>query len=73
MKTIHLTLDSEVLAWARGRAAEEGLALSRFLEKLLEREIRYQSAKEAFFARELRPLKSSGDSYPRREELYSRG
>ena len=73
MKTIRLTLDSEVPAWARRKAAEEGLGLSRFLQKILEREIRYQSAKEAFFARELRPLKLSGNFYPRREELYFRG
>lgn len=73
METIRLTLDSEMLAWARRRAAEEGLGLARFLEKFLEREIRYQSAKDAFSGRKLRPLKLSGDSYPRREELYFRG
>lgn len=76
MKNVTITLEEDVLNWARVRAAEKESSLSRFLGDFLKREMRkedrYNLAMSAFFSRKLTPMKSSGDSYPRREELYER-
>lgn len=76
MKNVTLTLEEDVLNWARVRAAENRISLSRFLGDFLKQEMRredrYHLAMSAFLSRELSSLKSSEDSYPRREELYER-
>jgi hypothetical protein len=76
MKNVTLTLEEDVLNWARVRAAENRISLSRFLGDFLKQEMRredrYPLAMSAFLSRELSSLKSSEDSYPRREELYER-
>jgi hypothetical protein len=40
LKNVTVTLDSEVARWARHQAAEEDISLSKFLARLLEREMR---------------------------------
>jgi hypothetical protein len=77
MKNVTLSVDDELLGWARGRAAQEAKSVSRFVADLLLRERAQAAAAEAarqrFAARrrEDRAI-SDGSPYPRREELYDR-
>jgi hypothetical protein len=41
---VTITLDSELARWARHQAAEEDISLSKFLARLLEREMRQTAA-----------------------------
>jgi hypothetical protein len=74
MHNVTVTLDEEVARWARVRAAERNVSLSRFLGELLEDEKRkedaYASAMTRFLSRPRRAL--GGGKYPSREELYDR-
>ena len=73
MKNITITLDERAAAWARVRAAEHNMSLSRFLGGLVEREMRhsreYEEAMRAALA--AKPLKLEGP-YLKREALYER-
>ena len=76
MKNVTVTLDEDVLRWARIRAAKSETSVSRLLGDLLKQEMRreadYQIAMNDFLSRRPGPLKSEADVYPRREELYDR-
>lgn len=76
MKNVTLTLDPEVARWARIRAAEMEMSVSRFLGELLRREMAHESSYEAamhqYLARGPEPLRPAGRRYPPREELHER-
>jgi len=76
MRNITITLDEKIAAWARHRAAERDVSLSRFIGELLETTMResreYRTAMQSFLARQPTVLKEQGAQYPRREELHDR-
>jgi len=76
MKNVTVTLDPEVARWARVRAAERDISLSRLLSELLhsemQRELRYETARREWLVREPRPLSAPGDVYPSRDSLHER-
>jgi hypothetical protein len=76
MKSITITLDETTAAWARSRAAERDLSLSRLDGELLEGTMHesreYPRAMHTHLSTEPRRLKRSSARYPRREELYDR-
>ena len=76
MRNITITLDEKIAAWARHRAAECDVSLSRFIGELLETTMResreYRTAMQSFLSRQPTVLKEHGAQYPRREELHER-
>jgi hypothetical protein len=77
MKNVTITLDEKTAAWARRRAAERNMSLSRLIGEVLQKDMRqareYERAMRRFFARGPVVLKQPGDRYPTREEIYDRG
>ena len=76
MKKVSISLDEKMARWARIRAAERNISVSRLVgellkEKMLEEE-GYRLAMEQFLAQEPRVLKKPGTRYPKREEIYDR-
>ena len=69
MKNITVTLDEQAAAWARVRAAERNMSLSRYLGELVRKEMRhsreYEEAYRAFLAE--KPLKMKGRFLTREE------
>lgn len=76
MKNVTVTLEPEVARWARIRAAEQEMSLSRFLGELLRREMtersEYDAAMEYYLAAEPQPLRRDARPYPDRDELHER-
>ena len=76
MKNVTVTLQPEVARWARVRAAEQDMSLSRFLGELLRKEMTgraaYETAMQRYLAHDARPLRSPDDPLPRRDELHER-
>lgn len=76
MKNVTITVDEEVLKWAKVWAARHETSVSRMLGEELRRkmllETQYDRARRRFQARAPRPLKPAGSSYPSRESLYER-
>jgi hypothetical protein len=76
MKNVTVTLEEEVARWARVRAAEKDMSLSRFLGELLkeqmQREEAYETAMMRYLSRDPQPLKDEAETYPRREDFYER-
>lgn len=76
MKNVTITLDEEVLRWAKVWAARHDTSVSRMLGEELRRkmlsETRYERARKRFRARTPKPLKPEGSSYPSRDSLYER-
>lgn len=76
MKNVTITLEEEVARWARIRAAERDMSLSRLVAELLKEKMReeetYQAAMQHYLEQPPRILKTPGDTYPRREELHGR-
>ena len=72
VKNITITLDPRTATWARKRAAEQGMSLSRFLGTLLERTMResreYERAMRQFLSRPPRVLGSKGAPHPTRDQ-----
>ena len=76
MKNVTITLDEEVVRWARIRAAEKETSVSRLVgevlrERMFEEET-YQTAMQQYLSQSPRPLKKPGAKYPRREDLHDR-
>ena len=71
-----ITVEEDVLVWARVWAARKGTSVSRLVGEYLRRVMReeegYEAAMREYLAVSPRDL-SGGRSYPRREELYERG
>jgi hypothetical protein len=77
MINVTVTLPEETAAWARIRAAERNLSLSRFIGEALEAQRRqtdeYDEAMRKWFAIKPVPLSNGEEKpYPSREELYDR-
>jgi len=76
MKNVTITLDEEVVRWAKVWAAQHDTSVSRILgetlrEKMLT-ENSYESAQRRFLSRKPTALKSETESYPNRDQLYER-
>jgi len=76
MKNVTVTLDEQIISWARVQAAEHGVSLSRFIAELLHDQMRHSRNYEAAYRkwRAEKPLELKGPAkpYPKREELYER-
>jgi hypothetical protein len=76
MKNVTVTLDEAVARWARIRAAELDVSVSRMLGELLReqmaREFAYQTERQQYAVREPRPISTPGVSYPTRDALHDR-
>lgn len=76
MRNVTITVDDEVLRWARIRAAEQDTSVSRllgeFLREMMAREDAYRVAMQAYLGRPARMLNEPGAPYPSREELHDR-
>jgi hypothetical protein len=76
MKNVTITLEEDVLRWAKIQAASEDTSVSRMLGEELRRKMlseqSYEIARQRFKARAVKALKSSGSSYPVRDSLYER-
>lgn len=75
MANMTVTVDEEVLRWAKVWAAKQGTSVSRLVGELLrERMLQddaYALAMEAYLSTPPRLISDSG-RYPRREALYDR-
>ena len=72
MKNVTITLDEKAAAWARVRAAERSMSLSRYVGEMIHKQMRhsreYEEAMRA--ALSFKPLKFEGKRLTR-EELYA--
>jgi hypothetical protein len=76
MKNVTITLEEDVLRWARIQAASEDTSVSRMLGEELRRKMlseqSYEIARQRFKARAVKALKPANTSYPTRDSLYER-
>jgi hypothetical protein len=76
MKNITITLDESAADWARVRAAEANMSLSRYIGELVHKQMKhsreYEEAMRASLAEKPLDLKDPWKPYPKREELYDR-
>jgi hypothetical protein len=76
MKNVTITVEDNVLEWARIEAAKRNTSVSRMVGELLAEKMRhddaYQRAYEEWKADRAK-FNSNGQPYPKREELYDRG
>jgi len=76
MKNVTVTLDPEVARWARVRAAEQDMSLSRYLGELLRRErdgqAAYATAMQQYLEHSPEPLREPATPLPKRDELHER-
>ncbi|MEQ9825875.1 MAG: hypothetical protein ABQ298_15935 [Puniceicoccaceae bacterium] len=76
MKNVTITLEEEVLRWAKVTAAQQDTSVSRLLGEELRRKMlkekEYERGRRRFTARGPQALKPAGTSYPSRESLYDR-
>jgi hypothetical protein len=75
MKNVTVSLDEDVARWARIRAAELDVSVSRMLSDLLReqmsRALTYQTEMRQYLVREPRVI-SEGYPYPSRDSLHDR-
>lgn len=76
MKNVTITLEEDVLRWAKVTAAQQDTSVSRFLGEELRRKMlkekEYERGKRRFQGRSTKPLKAVEESYPLRDALYDR-
>ena len=76
MKNITITLDEKTAAWARVQAAKHNKSVSRLVGEMLQAHMlesrEYDEAMRRYLAKKPFKLSGSGQSYPKREELYDR-
>jgi hypothetical protein len=76
MKNVTITLDEDVIRWAKIWAATHDTSLSRMLGAELSRKMlaeqHYERAKKRFLGKIPTPLKSVDVAYPDRDSLYDR-
>jgi hypothetical protein len=76
MKNVTITVEEEVVRWARIRAAEEETSLSHLvgemLKKKMQEEKTYQTAMKRYLSQAPKALKKRGEKYPQRKDLYGR-
>lgn len=75
MKNMTITVDEEVLRWAKIRAAQRDTSVSRLIGEMLREHMRhdsaYEQAMEAYLASPPTRLSEDG-RYPSREALHDR-
>ena len=76
MKKITITLDEEVALWARTRAAERNISISRLVGEMLREKMaaeeNYQGAMLQYLSHPPKELKRPEEEYPPRQELHER-
>ena len=76
MKNVTISLDEDTAQWIRVQAATKATSVSRLVGDMLrERRLQdseYQNAMARFLDRQPTRLKSEGNDYPDRENLYDR-
>jgi len=76
MRNVTVTLDEDVVRWARIWAAEHETSVSRLLGELLRermlQEQGYEAAMQHYLAVQPQPLGKAG-RYPKRDEVHERG
>lgn len=76
MKNVTITLDEEVVRWAKVWAASHDTSVSRMLGEELRGKMlveqNYERAMRRFLEKKPKPLKSANTRYPVRESLYER-
>lgn len=76
MRNVTIKLDEDTAEWVRVRAAQLRTSVSRLVGDLLAQQMRasrrYESARQWFRERKLRPLRQPDEAYPGREDLYDR-
>ena len=76
MKNVTITLDEATAAWARVRAAERGISLSRLVGEMLashmQQDREYEEAMRHWLSKKPTKLRSSGERYPTRDEIHDR-
>lgn len=76
MRNVTITLEEDVVKWAKVHAAKNDTSISRMLGEDLKtkmnEEKNYHRAQEAFFSRRPKPLKKNNDRYASRDEIYER-
>ena len=76
MKNVTITLNEELARWARIRAAERDMSLSRLIAELLQEKMHeeddYHAAMQHYLSQPPRHLKQANETYPHREELHGR-
>lgn len=74
MKNVTITVEEEVLQWARVQAAVHNTSISRMLGECLRQQMRhtldYDAAQRQFLMRKARTLKKTRSAYPKRNDLY---
>jgi hypothetical protein len=74
MKNVTITLGEKTAAWARNKAVQRGMSLSRFVGELLEKTMResreYERAMRRYLSKRPAKLTKRGARYPTRAELY---
>ena len=77
MKNVTITLDEKTAEGARVYAAQHNMSVSRMLGEMLRqrmgREREYEEAMRLYLSKPPMKIKSKGERYPKREELYDRG
>lgn len=75
-RNVTIALDEEVARWARVKAAEADISVSRLLamhlEQQMARESGYEQARERFLSKPGMRLRDAGSVYPSRDALYDR-
>jgi len=77
MRNVTITLDEKVAKWARVWAAEHDMSVSRMVGELVREKMQHEDAYAKAYAewKEMTrvgwPI-SSGEPYPKREDLYDR-
>ncbi len=76
LRNVTITLDEDVVRWARIRAAERETSVSRLVGELLREKMledrSYEVAMREYLTRSARKLRKTGTKYPRRADLYGR-
>ena len=76
MKKITITLDEDVALWARTRAAERNISISRLVGEMLREKMaageNYQAARRQYLSSPPKKLKRPEETYPQRQELHER-
>lgn len=76
MKNVTITVEEDVLRWAKVWAATHDTSVSRMLGEELRRKMlseeSYEQARRRFQSRQVKPLKPAGAIYPTRSSLYER-
>jgi plasmid stability protein len=76
VRNMTIVLDEEVARWVRVRAAEQDTSVSRFvgelLREMMDDQLQYERAREAFSSVAPRKLRKKGESLPSRDVIHER-